>query len=77
LGAYGINLHILSGSCAGMHRPDGTTVTDDILAIARACRERGESVTVIARHLGVGRSTLYRALNLEHERRSAARAVSG
>ena len=99
--ADSISLHILSGPCAGLHRPDGTAiadkmlftvaamaaemerdlfrehvshrqrrgggrpaaVTDDILAIARACRERGESVTAIARHLGVGRSTLYRALD--------------
>jgi DNA invertase Pin-like site-specific DNA recombinase len=37
-------------------------VSDDVLAIARARRERGESVTAIARHLGIGRSTLYRAL---------------
>jgi len=37
-------------------------VDDDVLAIARARRERGESVTVIARHLSIGRSTLYRAL---------------
>jgi DNA invertase Pin-like site-specific DNA recombinase/DNA-binding CsgD family transcriptional regulator len=110
LHARGINLHILSGICAGLHRPDGATiadkmlfmvaamaaemerdlirertldglraaqsqdrgggrpgtVNDDILAIARARRERGESVIAIARHLGVGRSTLYRALDLEH-----------
>jgi DNA invertase Pin-like site-specific DNA recombinase len=106
LHARGINLHILSGICAGLHGPDGATiadkmlfvvaamavemerdlirertldglrvaqangrrggrpaaVNDDILAIARARRERGESVTAIARHLGIGRSTLYRAL---------------
>jgi DNA invertase Pin-like site-specific DNA recombinase/DNA-binding CsgD family transcriptional regulator len=106
LHARGINLHILTGICAGLHRPDGNTiadkmlfmvaamaaemerdlirertldglrtaqaqgrhggrpaaVTDDILDIARARRQRGESVTAIARHLGVGRSTLYRAL---------------
>jgi len=111
LHARGINLHILTGICAGMHRPDGNTiadkmlftvaamaaemerdlirertldglraaqgqgrrggrpaaVSDDILAIARARRERGESVTAIARHLGVGRSTLYRALDLGHD----------
>ena len=110
LHARGINLHILSGICAGLHRLDGITVADnmlfmvaamaaqmerdlirkrtldglratqaqgrrsgrpaavddDILAIARARRERGESVTAIARHLGIGRSTLYRALDLEH-----------
>jgi len=110
LHARGINLHILTGICAGLHRPDGTAiadkmlfmvaamaaemerdlirertldrlraaqrqgrrggrpaaVNDDILAIARARRERGESVTAIARHLGIGRSTLYRALELEH-----------
>jgi DNA invertase Pin-like site-specific DNA recombinase len=39
------------------------TVNDDILAIARDRRGRGESVTAIARHLGIGRSTLYRALD--------------
>lgn len=111
LHARGINLHILSGICAGLHRPDGATIADkmlfmvaamaaemerdlirertldglraaqgqgrrggrpavvngDVLAIARACRERGESVTAIARHLGVGRSMLYRALDLGHD----------
>jgi DNA invertase Pin-like site-specific DNA recombinase len=104
--ACGINLHILTGICAGLHRPDGNTiadkmlfmvaamaaemerdlirertldglraaqaqgrrggrpaaVSDDLLAIAHARRERGESVTAIAKHLHVGRSTLYRAL---------------
>ncbi|MFI7224090.1 tyrosine-type recombinase/integrase [Nonomuraea angiospora] len=35
-------------------------VTEDVLAAARARRERGQSVTRIARELGVGRSTLYR-----------------
>jgi len=39
--------------------------SDDLLAIARARRARGEPVTAIARHLRVGRSTLYRALDLE------------
>jgi hypothetical protein len=42
-------------------------VNDDVLAIARARRERGDSVTAIARHLGIGRSTLYLALDLEHD----------
>ncbi len=42
-------------------------VDDDVLAIARARRERGESVTAIARHLGIGRSTLYRALDPGHD----------
>ncbi|MEV1002937.1 helix-turn-helix domain-containing protein [Nonomuraea sp. NPDC050202] len=37
-------------------------VTEDVLAAARARRARGQSVTQIARELGVGRSTLYRAL---------------
>ncbi|MDG4762238.1 recombinase family protein [Micromonospora sp. WMMD710] len=106
LHARNITLEILTGICAGVHRPGGatladrllfavaalaaemerelirdrtldglraaaaagrhggrpTTVTDDILAIARARQARGESVTAIARHLSVGRSTLYRAL---------------
>ncbi len=102
----GIGLHILTGICAGLHRPDGATIADkmlfmvaamaaemerdlirertldglraaqaqgrrggrppvvdeDVLAIARDRRGRGESVTTIARHLGIGRSTLYRSL---------------
>ena len=37
-------------------------VDDDTLAIAIARRTSGESVTAIARHLRIGRSTLYRAL---------------
>jgi DNA invertase Pin-like site-specific DNA recombinase len=115
LHARGINLHILTGICAGLHRPDGNTiadkmlfmvaamaaemerdlirertldglraaqaqgrrggrpaaVTDDLLAIARARRERGEPVTAIARHMKIGRSTLYRALDLEHKAAAA------
>jgi hypothetical protein len=43
LHARGVVLEILTGVCAGMHRPDGAT---------------------IAAHLGVGRSTLYRALGI-------------
>ncbi|MEV4013138.1 recombinase family protein [Nonomuraea angiospora] len=106
LAPRGINLHILTGICAGIHRPNGQTmsdkmlflvaamaaemerdlisertnegldaaraagrvggrpvmVTDDVLAAARARCERGQSVTRIALELGVGRSTLYRAL---------------
>ncbi len=34
----------------------------DTLAVTIARHARGESVTAIARHLGLGRSTLYRAL---------------
>ena len=106
LHARGINLHILSGICGGVHRPNGATiadkmrfmvaamaaeierdlirertfdglraaqaagrhggrptaVTDDVLAVVLARQARGESVTAIAKHLGIGRSTLYRAL---------------
>ena len=111
LRARRINLHILSGICAGLHRPDGAAiadtmlftvaamaaemecdlirertldglraarilgrrggrpaaVNDDMLAIARGLRGLGESVTAIAGHLGVGRSTLYRALDPGHD----------
>jgi DNA invertase Pin-like site-specific DNA recombinase len=118
LHARGINLHILTGVCAGIHRPDGATiadkmlfmvaamaaemerdlirertldglraaqdqgrcggrpaaVNDDTLASARARRERGESVTAIARHLGIGRSTLYRALDLGHDSSTSSAA---
>jgi DNA invertase Pin-like site-specific DNA recombinase len=106
LHARGINLHILTGICAGIHRPDGATIADkmlfmvaamaaemerdlirertldglraaeaqgrrggrrpavdeDVLTVARARQSRGEPVTAIARHLKIGRSTLYRAL---------------
>lgn len=106
LHARDVNLEILSGICAGLHRPNGQTIADkmlfmvaamaaemerdlihertmdglaaanaqgryggrpakvddDTLAIARARQARGESVTSIARHLGIGRSTLYRSL---------------
>jgi DNA invertase Pin-like site-specific DNA recombinase len=106
LHARGINLHILPGICAGLHRPDGATIADkmlfmvaamaaemerdlirertldglraaqaqgrrggrpaavddDVLTVAQARRARGESVAAIARHLKIGRSTLYRAL---------------
>ena len=118
LHARGINLHILTGICAGIHRPDGATIADkmlfmvaamaaemerdlirertldglraaeaqgrrggrpaavddDVLAIARARQSRGESVTAIARHLKIGRSTLYRALQPD-ERDLAPAAV--
>jgi len=106
LHAREVNLHILTGICAGLHRPSGQTIADkmlfmvaamaaemerdlisertldglaaaaaqgrrggrpvavdhDTLAIARARQARGESVTDIAKHLKIGRSTLYRAL---------------
>ena len=42
-------------------------VNEDVLAVARARQSRGESVTAIARHLKIGRSTLYRAPR-PHER---------
>jgi DNA invertase Pin-like site-specific DNA recombinase len=106
LHARGINLHILTGICAGVHRPNAASIAEkmlfmvasmaaemerdlikertldglaaaaaqgrtggrppvldpDTLAIALARRGRGESVTAIAAHLKIGRSTLYRAL---------------
>jgi DNA invertase Pin-like site-specific DNA recombinase len=40
-----------------------TAVDADTLAVARARQARGESITAIAAHLGIGRSTLYRALS--------------
>ena len=108
LHARHVNLHILSGICAGVHRPSSRGIADkmlfliaamaaemerdlirertldglalaaakaqgrtggrpvvidnDTLAVAVARRARGESVTVIARCMKVGRSTLYQAL---------------
>ncbi|MEZ7132648.1 recombinase family protein [Nonomuraea sp. AD125B] len=120
LAPRGINLHILTGICAGIHRPNGqsiadkmlflvaamaaemerdlitertlegldaaraagrvggrpATVTDDVLAAARARRERGQSVTQIALELGVGRSTLYRALESDDPPAAADAAPS-
>lgn len=107
LHARQVNLEILTGICAGFHRPNGQTIADkmlfmvaamaaemerdliqertldglaaaaaqgrrggrptavdaDTLAVARARQARGESITAIAAHLGIGRSTLYRALS--------------
>jgi DNA invertase Pin-like site-specific DNA recombinase len=109
LHAKDINLHILTGICAGVHRPNAASIADkmlfmvasmaaemerdlirertldglaaaeaqgrkggrppaldpDTLAVALARRGRGESVTAIAAHLKIGRSTLYRALQLD------------
>ena len=106
LHARQVNLEILTGICAGFHRPNGQTIADkmlfmvaamaaemerdliqertldglaaaaaksrrggrptavdaDTLAVARARQAHGESITAIAAHLGIGRSTLYRAL---------------
>jgi DNA invertase Pin-like site-specific DNA recombinase len=36
LHARGINLHILSGICAGLHRPDGTAIADKMLFMVAA-----------------------------------------
>lgn len=114
-----IYLHVLTGVCAGLYSPDGTTIadeilfmaaaigaemerelihertldelrtaqvqdrhggrpvaiSDDVLAVVRVWRDRGESVTAIARRLGVGRSTLYRALNQKRDVSSSAHKV--
>src|SRR5512142_67772 len=121
LHARGINLHILSGICVGLHRPNGASigdkmlfmvaamaaemerdlirertldglraaeaqgrrggrpprVDDDVLAVVRARRARGESVPAIARHLKIGRSTVYRALQpAEDDQPVAAGSIS-
>jgi DNA invertase Pin-like site-specific DNA recombinase len=52
-------------------------VDEDVLAVARARQARGESVTAIARHLKVGRSTLYRALQLGGDPASPPQARPG
>jgi hypothetical protein len=116
LHAKDINLHILTGICAGVHRPNAASIAEkmlfmvasmakemerdlirectvdglaaaaaqgrkggrppvlnpDTLAIALARRARGESVTAIAAHLKIGRSTLYRALQPGQGQGSAA-----
>ena len=118
LHARDVNLEILTGICAGLHKPDGQTIADkmlfmvaamaaemerelihertvdglaaaaargryggrpaavddDTLAVARVRQSRGESVTAIARHLKIGRSTLYRALQ-SHETELALAAT--
>jgi DNA invertase Pin-like site-specific DNA recombinase len=114
------SLEILTGICAGLHKPNGQTIADkmlfmvaamaaemerelihertmdglraaeaqgrrggrpaavdeDVLAVARARQSRGESVTAIARHLKIGRSTLYRALQPREQDPAAAGAGS-
>jgi hypothetical protein len=109
-------LHILTGICTGVHRPNAASIAEkmlfmvasmaaemerdlikertldglaaaaaqgrtggrppvldpDSLAVALARRGRGESVTAIAAHLKVGRSTLYRALQPGQDQGSAA-----
>jgi len=37
LHARGINLHILTGICAEIHRPDGATIADKMLAGESLC----------------------------------------
>ncbi|GAA0948331.1 recombinase family protein [Actinocorallia libanotica] len=118
LHARQVNLEVLTGICAGTHRPNGQSIADkmlfmvaamaaemerelihertmdglaaaaaqgryggwpakvdhDTLAIARARQACGESVTAIARHLSIGRSTLYRALAQEAEADATAQS---
>ncbi|MEV8307029.1 recombinase family protein [Streptomyces flavidovirens] len=40
-----------------------TVITDDLLTVAKARRAKGESVSAIAKALGVSRATLYRHLS--------------
>jgi DNA invertase Pin-like site-specific DNA recombinase len=40
-----------------------TVITEDLLTVAKARQAKGESVTAIAKALGVSRATLYRALS--------------
>ncbi|WP_372408699.1 recombinase family protein [Streptomyces luteireticuli] len=49
----------------GNHGGRPTVMDADKLAVAKARREKGESVTAIAKALGVSRATLYRALGGE------------
>ncbi|MFC7817821.1 MULTISPECIES: helix-turn-helix domain-containing protein [unclassified Streptomyces] len=37
-----------------------TATTDDLLAVAKARKAKGESVSAIAKALGISRATLYR-----------------
>lgn len=52
-------------------------VDPDTLAVALARRERGDSVTAIAKHLGTGRSTLYRAARTHRHTPRARLPVGG
>ncbi|SCD49462.1 Resolvase, N terminal domain [Streptomyces sp. di188] len=40
-----------------------TVVNEDVLTVARARRAKGESVSAIAKALGISRATLYRHLD--------------
>ncbi|MFD9864965.1 recombinase family protein [Streptomyces alboflavus] len=44
----------------GNHGGRPTVITEDMLAVARARRAKGEGVTAIAKALGISRATLYR-----------------
>ena len=120
LHARSINLHILTGICAGTHRANGVTMADkmlfmvasmaaemerdlirertldglraaqaqgrrggrptlvdeDVLAVVRARQARGESIPAIARHLSIGRSTLYRSLQPDQDDIPGSRSSS-
>ncbi|MEV7991143.1 recombinase family protein [Streptomyces sp. NPDC086077] len=45
-----------------------TVITDDLLAAAKARKAKGESVSAIAKTLGVSRATLYRHLSDQEQR---------
>ncbi|WUF75043.1 recombinase family protein [Streptomyces nojiriensis] len=51
----------------GKHGGRPPAVDGDMLAVALRRRDAKESVTAIAAHLGVGRSTLYRTLSAYDE----------
>jgi hypothetical protein len=53
---------LAAAAAQGRYGGRPAAVDDDALAIARARRARGESVTSTAAHMKIGRSTLYRAL---------------
>ena len=53
---------LAAAAAQGRYGGRPAAVGDGTLAIARARQARGESVTSIAAHLKIGRSTLYRAL---------------
>ncbi|MGW0910689.1 recombinase family protein [Streptomyces sp. NPDC002784] len=44
-----------------------TVITDDLLTVAKARKAKGESVSAIAKALGVSRATLYRHLSAQEQ----------
>ena len=74
LHARGINLHILTGICAGIHRPDGATIADKMLFMVAAMAAEMERDLIRERTLDGLRAAEPRAGAAAARRRQSRRA---